>query len=90
MQFIDEIDARGCDIVFVWPAHMVDDEWQFDARTLAGTTLLKTSIMSKSRTRVEILRERFIDELDARDIEVVEVGHTMLRTIDGAVTIALH
>jgi hypothetical protein len=90
MLFIDKIDAVGCGIVFLWPLHFADGEWVFNAKTLAGTTLLKTSIASKYRARVVALRNELIDDLCARDIEVVEVGRMMLRTVDGEVSIALH
>ncbi len=91
MRFIDEIETRGCAIVFIWWPHIAGDEWAFEASTLAGTTLLQTSVVSVSRARIDMLRDDLIKELDARGIEVVEVDDAMmLSAIDGWASVALH
>ena len=50
MRFIDEIETRGCAIVFIWWPHIAGDEWAFEASTLAGTTLLHFGCLGISRS----------------------------------------
>jgi predicted aconitase len=90
MKFIDEMEARECDIVFVGRPHIAGDEWSFEAATLAETTLLQTTIVSISRGCVEALRDRLIDELELRGVEFVEVNDAMMLNFKSSASLMLH
>jgi len=81
-EFLDEIDAGECGLVFVTLVSAVDDKFTFEVITLVSETLVHGEFVAQSRKGIEAMRNELIDELDVRDIEVVKDKNTDMVAMD--------